>query len=114
MGTISSLVDRLSRKSRPDLPPVTVTAFGFGVGPTFVAWQTVVEIRAFKVDRITTDEAFREFLANGQCLHVSEEQPGFDRLEAAMIAAFPTTADWRQSVLQPAFEPCRTLLYRRT
>lgn len=113
MGTISSLLERLSRKSSSDLLPVTATTFGFAVGPTFVTWQTVAEIRAFKVDRITTDEAFLEFLANGQCLRVSEEQCGFERLECAMIAAFPNTAHWRQSVLQPTFDPCRTLLYRR-
>ena len=113
MGTLSSLIERLSRRTRPDLVPVVVSAFGFTVGPTFVAWQAVSEIRGFKADRITSDEAFLEFSSGGQAIVVSEEQAGFNQLEAAMVAAFPTTATWRHAVLPPAFDPCRTLLYRR-
>src|SRR5687768_18221866 len=106
-------MERLSRRFKPDLPPVAATALGFTVGPTFFAWQTVAEIWGYKVDRITTDEAFLEFSSSGQSISVSEEQPGFDQLESAMFTAFPSTATWRQAVLQPAFDPCRTLLYRR-
>ena len=113
MGTISNLMGRLTRRSKPELPPVAITSFGFTVGPTFVAWQTVSEISAYKVDLVTTDEAFLEFSFNDQSISVSEEQPEFDLLESAMVAVFPTTADWRQCVLQPAFDPCRTLLYGR-
>ena len=106
-------MERLFRRSKPDLPPVAVTAFGFTVGPVVVAWQTVSEIWGYKVDLLTTDEAFLEFSSNGQCISVSEEQPGFDQLESAMVAAFPATASWRQEVLQPPFDRSRTLLYRR-
>ena len=113
MGTISNLMERLTRRPKADLPPVVVTAYGFTVGPVFVAWQTVAEIWGYKVDLLTTDEAFLEFSSNGQCISVSEEQPGFDQLEAAMVASFPATASWRQAVLQPAFDRSRTLLYRR-
>lgn len=111
MGTLSSLMDRLTRK--PELPPVSVTPFGFTVAESFFPWQTVSEIRGYKIDRLTTDEAFLEFLSGDRTVSVSEEQPGFGQLESAMIAAFPATASWRQAVLQPAFDPCRTLLYRR-
>ena len=113
MGTISSLIERLSQRSKHDLVPVVVSAYGFTVGQYFVAWQTVAEIWGHKDDRVTTDEAFLEFSSNGQSVLVSEEQPGFDQLEAAIVAAFPATATWRQAVLLPAFDPCRTLLYRR-
>ena len=112
MGTISSLADRLSRK--PELPSILVTSFGFSVGGSFFPWQTVSEIWGYKVDRITTDETFFEFLSGSQRIVISEEQPGFDQLESSMIAAFPTTAAWRQAVPQPAFDSCRMLLYRRT
>jgi hypothetical protein len=113
VGTISNLIERLSRRSKPDLSPIVVSAFGFTVGQVFVPWQTVAEIWGYKVDLLTTDEAFLEFSSNGQSISVSEEQPGFDQLESAMVAAFPATAIWRQAVLQPAFDRCRTLLYRR-
>ena len=114
MGTILECRNRFLRGSRPALSPVKVTAFGFCVGPDHVAWQSVAEIHACKMDRLTTDKAFLEFIFSaGQGIRVSEEQPGFDELEAAMIAAFPTTADWRQAVLMPPFAHDFTLLFRR-
>ena len=112
MATISSLLQRLSPKPKAEAS-VKVTAFGFTVGSDVIAWQSVSEIWGYKVDLLTTDEAFLEFSSNGQSISVSEEQPGFDQLESAMVAAFPATAIWRQAVLQPAFDRCRTLLYRR-
>ncbi len=111
MGTVSSLIDRLSRK--PELPPVLVTSFGFTIGESFFPWQTVSEIWGYKVDRLVPDEAILEFLSGGQRLSISEKQPGFDQLESSMIAVFPVTTTWRQHVLRPAFDSCRTLLYRR-
>jgi hypothetical protein len=114
MGTILERKNRFLRGSRPALSPVKVTAFGFCVGPDHVAWQSVAEIHACKMDRLTTDKAFLEFIFGaGQGIRVNEEQPGFDELEAAMIAAFPTTADWRQAVLMPPFAHDFTLLFRR-
>ena len=92
---------------------IVVTAFGFTSGPAFVAWQAVAEIWACKADLLTSDEAFLEFSCNGQGVRVSEEQAGFEQLERVMVAVFPATANWRQSVLVPAFEECRTLLFRR-
>ncbi|UHQ18946.1 hypothetical protein LVB87_12230 [Lysobacter sp. KIS68-7] len=92
---------------------MAATAFGFTVGGNVVAWQAVTEIWGFKTDLITTDEAFLEFSFGGQAIVVGEDQPGFTLLESAMVAAFPSTAGWRQTVLQPAFAPCRTLLFRR-
>lgn len=113
MATLLNLKDWLARKSRPDAVPVTVSMFGFTVGQTFVAWQTVSEIWGFKADRITTDEAILEFSTGGQTVSVGEAQPGFLELEAAMIAACPATSEWRQALLAPAFAHDRTLLYRR-
>lgn len=120
MGTILELKNRFLRGSKPVLPPVTVTAYGFCVGPDYVAWQSIAEIRtnkeacAYKVDRLTTDEAFLEFIFGvGQGIRVSEEQPGFGELETAMIAAFPATADWRQAMLMPPSAHNHTLLFRR-
>jgi hypothetical protein len=94
-------------------PAVAVIASGFTVGATAVAWDAVTEIWGYKVDLITTDEAFLEFSFDGLVISVSEELPGFDQLDSAMVARFPTTANWTNAVLLPAFDPCRTLLYRR-
>lgn len=114
MGTITSLIDRIARaRGRPDPCPVLVTAFGFALGEHAVAWQTVSEIWGYKMDRITTDEGFLEFVAGDKRIAVSEELPGFSAFEKAMIAVFPSTAQWRGDVLQPPFAPNLTLLYRR-
>lgn len=115
MGTISYLKDRF-RKSSADArqATVTVSAYGFGIGTTFVPWQSVSEIRAWKADLGTFDEAFLEFFFAGQCLAIGEDQTGFAGLEAAMIGVFPDTAGWRQAVIKPAFARNETVLFRRT
>ncbi|MBF6023128.1 hypothetical protein IU514_03705 [Lysobacter niastensis] len=112
MGTITNLFDWLSRRSSAR-PAIVLTAIGFSAGDGHVAWQSVAEIWGCKADRCTTDEAFLEFVAAGQRITISEEQPGFEVFERAMIAAFPATAAWRDAVLMPPFAANRTLLYRR-
>lgn len=114
MQTFKRMQDRWFRSAQPNLPPVTVTAFGFCVGAVCVTWQTVAEIWGYKADHITSDEAFLEFDAGYQRVSISEEQPGFAELEAAMIAVFPSTTGWRQAALLPAFTRSQTLLYRRS
>lgn len=104
-------MDPLSRTSRQ--PTVTVSKLGFTSGDAFVAWQTVSEIWSYKADLVTVDEAVLEFVAGGVSISVGEDQPGFEALESAMIAAFPATSAWREAVLPPAFARNRTLLYRR-
>jgi hypothetical protein len=94
VGTISNLNDWLSRKSQPDIPPVAVSAFGFTLGETLVTWQTVSEIWGYKVDRLTTDEAFLEFTAGGLSVSVSEEQPGHSS-DGGSILRLPAP-QWRR------------------
>lgn len=113
MGTILSLMERLAQRATPGRMPVAVTPFGFTVGSIFVAWQRVSAIAACMVDRTTADALSLEFAFDDQTLSVSELQPGFDLLEAAMVACFPTTADWRQRVLHAPCDPFRTLLFKR-
>ena len=113
MGTISKLTDWLSRGTNAAEPAIRVTAYGFALGDSFVAWETVSEIWSYKVDLITTDEVFLEFSTCGRVVEVSEECPGFAALETAMTSAFPVTSDWRAAVLAPAFARNRTILYRR-
>ncbi len=112
MGTITSLLDRL-RRPGPTVGLLSVTAHGFATGDAFVAWQTVSEIRACKVDRGTREEALLEFVSAGSSVVVSEEQPGFAGLEAAMCAVFPGTATWRERVLARPSAPQRTVLFQR-
>jgi hypothetical protein len=104
-----------SGRTRSPAEPVqlAITESGFTVGETMIAWNNVSEIWGYKIDLVTTDEAFLQFSFDGQSISVSEEDPDFDALESAMAVAFPSTATWREAVLQPAFAPCRTMLYRR-
>ena len=114
MGTVTRLLDRIARaRGQPECCTVVVTPFGFALGPRTVAWQTVTEVWGYKVDLLTTAEAFLEFVAGGERVAVGEQQPGFDALAAAMAATFPVTADWRSVLLRPRLARNRTLLYRR-
>jgi len=97
-----------------DDSPLTVTPFGFAVARDCVAWQSVGEIRAYKVDRRTTDEAFVEFWMGDKGIAISEGRAGFEELEAAMVAAFPDTACWRANVQFPVRARNETVLFRRS
>ena len=113
MGTITNFKDWLHRRSQTEQPPVSVNAHGFVVGRTFVPWQAVSEIRAWKVDSSTTCEALLEFAFAGQCTQVSEGQVGFAELETAMTCVFPSTANWRDAMLLAPSAGNPALLYRR-
>ena len=109
MGTIHTLN---SRRTSGDAP-VVVSAHGFTCGEAFVAWQAVSEIRAWICDHVTADEAFLAFSVGERCLVVGATRAGFDALEAAMIAAFPPTATWRDAVTLSPGERNETVLFRR-
>ena len=112
VGTISSLMDRLARKTAPNAQPIVATAFGFAMGEDFVAWQAVAEIWGHDVQSDHGDVCL-EFSCNGQSVWVAQRQQGFVGLEQVMVAVFPSTAGWRQSVMNPTIGGCRTLLFRR-
>ena len=112
MGTISSLMDRLARKAAPNAHPIVVTAFGFAMGEDFVAWQAVAEICGHHVQSDHGDLCLA-FSCHGQSVWVAQRQEGFVGLERVMVAVFPSTDGWRQSVMNSTLEGCRTLLFRR-
>lgn len=113
VATLFHLDVRRSRTTGPDAAPVSVTAFGFCIGPTFVPWQAVSMIHASRVHGVPGDDVLLEFAAHGHCLPVRAAQPGFAALEAAMVGAFPDTAGWREALLAALGPRGRTLLYRR-
>ncbi len=109
MGTIHTLH---ARRTAVDAP-ITVTAHGFSCGALFVAWQTVHEIRAWACDHAASNVAYLAFSVGESCIVVGEERPGFEALDAAMRAAFPNTATWRDCVTLAPGERNETVLYRR-
>ena len=115
MDTLRRLKDFLERRAAASLQPIELHGSGFSVGSVNIAWSNVSEISAYKLDRLTTDEAVLEFAFGfGERFPISEDQPGFGALETAMTSVFPATAAWRSLVLQPAFARNYTVLYRRT
>lgn len=109
MGTIHALN---TRRTAVD-SPITVTAHGFACGALFVAWQTVFEIRAWMCGQSASNGAHLAFSGGDRCIVVCEERPGFEALDAAMQAAFPGTATWRDCVTLAPGERNETVLYRR-
>ena len=80
-----------------------------------VSWSDIVEIRAYKLDLLTTDEVrFAFSLRDGTVNEVSEEQPGFDEFMAALKSRFPAVEGWEERVVKPAFGASETILYRGT
>lgn len=113
VGTLFHLDQRRPAVAGSARAPISVTAFGFCIGPTFVPWQAVSMIHASRLHGVPCDDVVLEFAAHGQSLPVRASQPGFATLEAAMVGAFPDTAGWRE-VLQASLRPRgRTLLYCR-
>lgn len=113
MGTLIDLNARRPRTAGPDAVPISVTAFGFCIGPTFVPWQAVSMIHASRMQNVPGDSVVLEFVAHGQCLPVRATQPGFAALESAMIGAFPDTAGWRGALQAASRTRGRVLLYLR-
>ena len=112
--TVHFLKTRRTSLAEDASAPVTVTLHGFALGPNVVAWHMVSEIRAWSCDRLTSEEAFIAFTFGRCCVVVSEQRAGFEALEAAMIATFPSTARWRQAVKAPPYESNEAVLFQRT
>ena len=78
-------------------------------------WDDIIEIRAYKLDFLTTDEVrFSLSLRDGTVFEMSEEQPGFAAFIEALKARFPTVQGWESRVIKPAFATNMTVLYRST
>ena len=104
---------------RPD-PAIAVDSAGFRFldGERTVAsvrWSDIVAIVAYKLDLLTVDEMRIRFTFGQEAsrLEVSEEQPGFEVFLEALEARFPLPANWRASVLRPAFARNETVLFAR-
>ena len=111
MGILGRLKDAMKAR-RQDEPAILVQSDGFSIGDQRINWSDVNQIRAFKLDLVTTDEIRIVFgLRSGSLVGVSEEQLGFDVLDAAMQTRFPSTRGWFAQVSQPAFARNETVLY---
>jgi hypothetical protein len=106
-----TLKDALTRRHLGD-PPIALSDDGFCVGEKHVMWSDVTEIRAYKIDLVTTDELRLVFaLGPDDWLEISEEQAGFEQVSLAMTSRFPSAAGWRSRVLKPAFATNETVIY---
>ena len=120
MGVIARIKRWLGRNnSARDLWPLRVTPSGFvcddSTASHGIEWNDIVEICAFKIDLFSFDEVrFSLSLRNGTDIELSEQQPGFRELVAALKARFPTVEGWENRVIQPPFETNMTVLYRGT
>lgn len=76
-------------------------------GVVTIAWTSLVEIRAFKKDLLTTDLVCLELHIDGLdgVYIIHEEMAGYQRVVEAMERFLPGfTTDWWRSVAFPAFE----------
>ena len=119
MGFLKSLKLKLAQRANPPEPPIILTELGFLAGAsagsaTEVHWQNVKEVRAFKLDLLTTDEVRFVFsLADGTAVEVSEEQPGFESMLAEAMHRMPSIRDWQSAIIKPPFARNETILFPR-
>jgi hypothetical protein len=91
---------------------VSASAEGFTVEvphghSVFVPWQSVTEVRAFKLDRLTTDEVRLRlaFSCEPNALELSEEWSDFKSFLAHAEGQLNFPANWWSSVILRHFVP---------
>ena len=108
------------RTEAVERPEILIDDDGFtsrddGNQPFSVAWQTIIEIRAFKSDLFTVDEVvFVLTTDTGKRIALTEEQPEFTPFIAALESHFPSVSGWEAKVIQPPFARNETILYTNT
>lgn len=102
-------------------PELRVRQGGFdivraGKAADAIDFGTIKEISAFKRDLGTTDLVCFEIMvirgAESLLYEVNEEMRGFDELVRSFEQLPMFVADWRELVIQPAFLPQRTTIFR--
>lgn len=108
MGLIAKLIDRHRR--RKAVRTVILTEDGleirwsYGLAPARFRWQDVSEVRTYKVDLWSYDDACLAFRVGEQWHEISEEDSVFQRIMAQLGELFPGVAeDWYLQVIFPAF-----------
>jgi hypothetical protein len=104
-------------------PQIVLGSDGFSlIGPVSgdlfgsVLWRDVQEVRAFKMDLLTTDcvVLVLDLLGGKPPVQVSEEWPGFAEFRAELLSRLPAIpAEWYSDVVQPPFERNFRVLYTR-
>ncbi|MES2604860.1 MAG: hypothetical protein V4603_07975 [Pseudomonadota bacterium] len=115
MSLLSKFLNLFASHQRPPARPVVFDAEGFrlGVEDSPLAWDDVLKIVTYKIDLITVDEIFIDFIHANGVLIVGEENPGFHEFMIEVVHRFPTAIEWYEKVSQPAFAACTTVLYER-
>ena len=113
---------RANQLEDPDLGSLLADDASLKLAPTngsiiTIAWTSIVEIRAFKKDLLTTDLVCLELHINGVegVYVIHEEMAGYQRAVEAMERFLPGfTTDCCQSVVFPAFETNYRTVWKKT
>jgi hypothetical protein len=73
----------------------------------------IVEVVAFKADCISIDTVCVEIVAGGLHYETNEDCQGFWTMVDELLHILQGDAEWRDKVVLPGFEECRTVVYRR-
>ena len=109
-----------TRQPRESCPTIELTPNGFVVtgqenGFT-IAWSDVTEIFAFKIDLFSYDAIRLGFAASEDdtFYEVDESWPGYEALVSGIKRRFKVDEGWWKKVAFPAFEECRTTLWKHS
>lgn len=80
----------------------------------FYAWEEIVEINAYKVDLITTDDIRLDISFSDVILIISEDIPGWSLFIDKLMRALPAIAnDWEEMVTESPFAANKTMIYKK-
>lgn len=86
---------------------------GLGSGK-FYAWHEIAEIKAYKVDLMTTDDVRLDISFSDVVLTISEEIPGWPLFIDKLMRALPNILiDWEDKIIQTPFAANTTIIYKR-
>ena len=116
---LNEIGNRITRSQRDSGMLIKVTSEGYSLHSRQklienLIWNEVFSIVAYKRDFLTEDQICIRFQCGDAVHEVNEDMEGFDSLTSMLPEVFPDILpEWREAVVQPAFAPQVTLLWKR-
>ena len=118
MGRLGKLLRRAGAVRVPEdwtKPRIGACETHTEVADVSFTWDEINALKAYKIDLLTTDEirVVVCFGRPGQVLELSEEQDGFEAFIRTAERKLSFPEGWSERLVNPAFEECETMLFRR-
>lgn len=75
------------------------------------AWDEIRRVTAYQADEFTIDTRWLEISTEGEPLRVSEDTPGYAKLEEELGRYLPAAPEWQSIVSRTAFDRNEVVVY---